>query len=306
MNNKYGEYIWNDGEYVKWDDANIHIMSHVIHYGSSVFEGIRCYDTNNGPAVFRLKDHIQRMHDSAKIYRMDLKWSVDELCKASLDTIRKNKLGACYIRPVVFRGFGAFGVNPLQNPLQTYIATWEWGKYLGPEALEKGVDVCVSTWTRIGPNTLPALSKAGSNYLNAQLIKMEAIANGYIEGVALDSNGYVSEGSGENIFIIRDGEIFTPPLSSSILPGLTRNSVLHICEDLNLKVTQRMVPREMLYISDEVFFTGTAAEITPIRSIDKIQIGSGKRGTITEKIQKEFFKIFTGERKVPEDWLTKI
>ena len=306
MNNKYGEYIWNDGEYVKWNDANIHIMSHVIHYGSSVFEGIRCYDTNNGPAVFRLKDHIQRMHDSAKIYRMDLKWSVDELCKASLDTIRKNKLGACYIRPVVFRGFGAFGVNPLQNPLQTYIATWEWGKYLGPEALEKGVDVCVSTWTRIGPNTLPALAKAGANYMNAQLIKMEAIANGYIEGIALDTNGYVSEGSGENIFIIRNGEIFTPPLSSSILPGLTRDSVLHICKDLNLKVTQRMVPREMLYIADEVFFTGTAAEITPIRSIDKIQIGSGKRGAITENIQKEFFKIFTGECKVPEDWLTKI
>ena len=306
MNNKYSEYIWNDGEFVKWDDANIHIMSHVIHYGSSVFEGIRCYDTNNGPAVFRLKDHIQRMHDSAKIYRMDLKWSVDELCTASLDTIRKNKFGACYIRPVVFRGFGAFGVNPLQNPLQTYIATWEWGKYLGPEALEKGVDVCVSTWTRIAPNTLPALAKAGANYMNAQLIKMEAIANGYIEGIALDTNGYVSEGSGENIFIIRNGEIFTPPLSSSILPGLTRDSVLHICKDLNLKVTQRMVPREMLYIADEVFFTGTAAEITPIRSIDKIQIGSGKRGAITENIQKEFFKIFTGECKVPEDWLTPI
>jgi branched-chain amino acid aminotransferase len=281
-------------------------MSHVIHYGSSVFEGIRCYETNNGPAVFRLKDHIQRMLDSAKIYRMGLKWSVDELCTASLDTIKKNKFGACYIRPVAFRGFGAFGVNPLQNPLQTYIATWEWGQYLGPEALEKGVDVCVSTWTRIAPNTMPALAKAGANYMNAQLIKMEAIANGFVEGIALDSNGYVSEGSGENIFIIRNGEIFTPPLSSSILPGLTRDTVLHICKDLKLKVTQRMVPREMLYIADEVFFTGTAAEITPIRSIDKIQIGSGKRGTITKKIQREFFKIFTGERSVPEDWLTPV
>jgi branched-chain amino acid aminotransferase len=306
MDSKFGEFIWKDNEYIKWEDANIHVMSHVIHYGSSVFEGIRSYQTNNGPAVFRLKDHIQRLHDSAKIYRMNLKWNVEELCDACLDTIRKNKLGACYIRPVVFRGFGPFGVNPLENPLLTYIATWEWGAYLGPEALEQGVDVCVSSWNRAAANTFPALAKAGANYMNSQLIKMEALLNGFAEGIALDSNGYVSEGSGENIFIIRNGEIFTPPLSSSILPGLTRNTVLHICNDLNIKVTERMVPREMLYIADEVFFTGTAAEITPIRSIDKIQIGLGKRGMITEKIQREFFKIFTGERKVPEDWLTKI
>jgi branched-chain amino acid aminotransferase len=306
MDTKYGEYIWKDNEFVKWEDAQIHIMAHVVHYGSSVFEGIRSYQTNAGPAVFRLKDHIQRLHDSAKIYRMDLKWTVDELIEACLNTVRKNKLGACYIRPVVFRGFGTFGVNPMQNPLLTYIATWEWGKYLGPEALEKGVDVCVSTWTRMAPNTFPALAKAGANYMNAQLIKMEAIVNNYVEGIALDTNGYVSEGSGENIFVIRNGELFTPPLSSSILPGLTRDSVLHICDELNLKVTQGMIPREMLYIADEVFFTGTAAEITPIRSIDKIEIGSGKRGPITENIQKEFFKIFTGERAVPEDWLTPI
>ncbi len=306
MDTKLGEFIWNDGEYVKWEDAKVHIMSHVIHYGSSVFEGIRSYDTNNGPAVFRLEDHIKRLHDSAKIYRMDIKWSVDELCQACLETVRKNNFGACYIRPVVFRGYGTFGVNPLQSPLQTYIATWEWGKYLGPEALEQGVDVCVSTWSRMAANTLPALAKAAGNYMNAQLIKMEAITNGYTEGIALDTNGYVSEGSGENIFIIRNGELFTPPLSSSILPGLTRDCVLRICQDLGLKVSQRMVPREMLYIADEVFFTGTAAEITPIRSIDKIQIGSGHRGPITEKIQSEFFKIFTGEREVPQNWLTQI
>jgi len=306
MDTKIGEFIWKDGEYVNWADAQIHIMSHVVHYGSSVFEGIRSYKTNKGPAIFRLKDHIKRLHDSAKIYRMDIKWSVDELCDACLDTIRKNNLGACYIRPVVFRGFGPFGVNPLQNPVLTYIATWEWGKYLGPEALEQGVDVCVSTWNRMAPNTVPALAKAGANYMNAQLIKMEAVLNGYVEGIALDTSGYVSEGSGENIFVIRNGALFTPPLSSSILPGLTRDCVLHICEDLQLSVTQRMIPREMLYVADEVFFTGTAAEITPIRSIDKIEIGSGKRGPITEKIQSEFFNIFNGERDVPEDWLTSI
>jgi branched-chain amino acid aminotransferase len=306
MDSKFGEFIWKDGEYVKWEDAQIHIMSHVVHYGSSVFEGIRSYSTQNGPAVFRLKDHIQRLHDSAKIYRMELKWTVDELCTACIETIRKNELGACYVRPVVFRGFGTFGVNPLQNPLLTYIATWEWGAYLGPEALEQGVEVCVSSWNRMAPNTLPALAKAGANYMNSQLIKMEAVINGFSEGIALDDNGYVSEGSGENIFVIRNNEIITPPLSSSILPGLTRDTVLRICSDLGIKVTQSMIPREMLYIADEVFFTGTAAEITPIRSIDKIQIGAGKRGPVTEKIQKEFFKIFTGERTVPKDWLTPI
>jgi len=306
MSTKLGEYIWKDGEYVKWADAQIHIMSHVVHYGSSIFEGIRSYDTNIGPAIFRLKDHIKRMHDSTKIYRMDLKWSVDELCKACIATVQKNNLGACYIRPVTFRGFGTFGVNPLENPLETYVATWEWGKYLGPEALEQGVDVCVSTWNRMAPNTFPALSKSGANYMNSQLIKMEALLNHYAEGIALDIHGYVSEGSGENIFIIRDGEIFTPPVGASILPGLTRNTVLHICNDLGIKVTERMIPREMLYIADEIFFTGTAAEITPIRSIDKIQIGDGKRGNLTQKIQDTFFNIFNGKYNCPDEWLTPV
>jgi len=281
-------------------------MSHVVHYGSSVFDGIRTYETFKGPAAYRLMDHIKRLKDSAQIYRMDVSWTIDELVDACIKTVQKNKFRECYIRPVVFRGYGSFGVNPFNNPLETYIATWEWGKYLGDDALENGVDVCFSSWKRLAPDTLPSLAKSGANYMNSQLIKMEAIVNGYTEGIALDNNGYISEGSGENIFVVRKNVLFTPPVSSSILPGLTRNTVIHICDDLGYEVRQVMIPRETLYISDEAFFTGTAAEITPIRTVDKIKIGSGKRGPITEKIQKEFFSIFTGERKVPEDWLTPV
>lgn len=302
----YGEHVWHNGEYLKWNEANIHIMSHVVHYGSSVFEGIRAYDTHLGPAIYRLNDHIRRLYDSAKIYRMDVPWTVDEICHACVDTINKNSFGACYIRPVVFRGFGSFGVNPFENPIETYIATWEWGAYLGSDALENGVDVCFSSWNRIAPNTLPALAKAGANYMNSQLIKMEAILNGYSEGIALDHSGYISEGSGENIFIIKNDTIMTPPLSSSILPGLTRNTVVYILNDLGYTVKEVMIPKEMLYVADEAFFTGTAAEITPIRSVDKITIGAGNRGEITEKVQSEFFNIFKGKRKVPESWLTPI
>jgi branched-chain amino acid aminotransferase len=306
MADRLGTYIWHDGKFIKWEEANIHVMSHVVHYGSSVFDGIRVYDTHLGPAVFRLKDHILRLIESANIYRMDINWNVDQLCKACVDTVKKNDFGACYIRPVIFRGFGAFGVNPFNNPLLTYIATWEWGAYLGAEALEKGVDVCFSTWNRLAPNTLPTLAKCAANYMNSQLIKMEAMINGYDEGIALDNYGCVSEGSGENIFVVRNGEISTPPLSSSILPGITRNSVIKICNNLGYNVKEIMIPREMLYIADEVFFTGTAAEITPIRSIDKIKIGKGKRGQLTEKIQNEFFAIFKGTTKVPSSWLTPI
>jgi branched-chain amino acid aminotransferase len=306
MSDKYGAHIWHNGKFIDWEEAHIHIMSHVIHYGSSVFEGIRVYDTHLGPAVFRLRDHITRLKDSATIYRMDVNWDVDKLCRACVDTVKKNELGACYIRPVVFRGYGPFGVNPFDNPLETYIATWVWGAYLGSEALEQGVDVCFSSWMRMAPNTLPALAKAAANYMNSQLIKMEAIVNGYAEGIALDSNGYISEGSGENIFIIREGEILTPPLSASILPGVTRDTVIYICKKLGYEVKEVNIPREHIYRSDEVFFTGTAAEVTPIRSVDKINIGSGKRGPFTAKIQEQFFKIFKGETKVPEDWLTPI
>lgn len=306
MKVKHGEYIWYNTEYIAWDDARVHVMSHVIHYGSSVFEGIRAYQTDRGPAVFRLKDHMRRLKDSAKIYRMDIKWSVDEMCQAALDTIRRNKMGACYIRPVVFRGFGTFGVDPLPNPVETYIVIWEWGKYLGPEALENGVDVCFSSWNRMAPNTFPAMAKTGANYMNSQLIKMEAIANGYTEGIALDSNGFISEGSGENIFLVRDSKILTPPVSSSILPGITRNTVIHLLRDLGYEVIESAIPREAAYIADEVFFSGTAAEVTPIRTIDKLQIGSGKRGPVTQKVQREFFAIFEGKRKIPEDWLSPI
>ncbi len=302
----FGKYIWHNGEFIKWEDANIHIMSHVIHYGSSVFEGIRVYDTHIGPAVYRLNGHIQRLYDSVKIYRMDVSWTVDEISQACIETVKKNEFGACYIRPVVIRGFGPFGVNPFDNPIETYIAIWEWGAYLGSGALENGVDVCFSTWGRIAPNTLPALAKTGANYMNSQLIKMEAIVNGYSEGIALDNQGFISEGSGENIFVIKNGSVMTPPLSSSILPGLTRDSVIYLLKELGYEVKEVMIPRETLFVADEAFFTGTAAEITPIRSVDKIQIGSGKRGKITEQVQNAFFNIFKGKTKVPEDWLSPI
>lgn len=302
----FGKYIWHKGEFIKWEDANIHIMSHVIHYGSSVFEGIRVYDTHIGPAVYRLNGHIQRLYDSTKIYRMDVSWTVDEISQACIETVNKNEFGACYIRPVVIRGFGPFGVNPFDNPIETYIAIWEWGAYLGSDALENGVDVCFSTWGRIAPNTLPALAKTGANYMNSQLIKMEAIVNGYSEGIALDNQGFISEGSGENIFVIKNGNVMTPPLSSSILPGLTRDTVIYLLKELGYEVKEVMIPRETLFVADEAFFTGTAAEITPIRSVDKIQIGSGKRGKITEQVQNAFFNIFKGKTKIPEDWLSPI
>jgi len=306
MAEKIGQKVWKDGTFIDWDDANIHIMSHVIHYGTSVFEGIRCYKTDNGPAVFRLRDHMQRLLNSARIYRMEPDYTVDELCDAVLETIRINKLEECYIRPVVFRGFGKFGVNPLNNPIRTYIAVWEWGKYLGPEALESGVDVCVSSWNRIAPNTLPAMAKAGANYMNSQLIKMEAIVNGFTEGIALDRQGFIAEGSGENIFLVKGKTVFTPELSSAVLPGITRSTVIELISRMGLSLAREALPRESLYIADEVFFTGTAAEITPVRSVDKIKVGSGSRGPITKKLQDMFFDLFKGRVDVPEGWLTKV
>jgi branched-chain amino acid aminotransferase len=299
--------IWHNGAFINWNDAKIHVLSHVTSYGSSVFEGIRCYSTANGPAVFRGADHMRRLKDSAKIYRIDLAYSIEELCDAVLEVIRVNEMDACYVRPLVLRGYGNVGVLPTKdNPTETYIACWEWGKYLGPEALAQGVDVCVSSWTRIAPNTLPALSKAGANYMNSQLIRMEANINGYAEGIALDSAGYVSEGSGENIFVVRDGKIHTPPLAASVLPGITRDSVLQLAASLDIPVIESLVPREMLYIADEVFFTGTAAEITPIRSVDRIAVGSGERGPITARLQREFFKIVEGGGPDRFGWLTPV
>jgi branched-chain amino acid aminotransferase len=299
------EKIWRNGKFIAWDDARVHVLSHVIHYGSSVFEGIRCYETATGPAIFRLREHVRRLADSAKIYRMDkLAYSQEELAGAMVELVRVNNMKSCYIRPVVFRGYGDVGVNGINNPVEVYMACWEWGKYLGDEALASGVDVCVSSWTRIAPNTLPALAKAGANYMNSQLIKMEAVTNGYTEGIALDSSGTVSEGSGENLFVVRDGTLITPPLAASVLPGITRDTILRLAKDLGIPVEHQSIPREMLYIADELFFSGTAAEITPIRSVDRITIGAGKRGPITEALQREFFAIVNGAKADRHNWLT--
>jgi branched-chain amino acid aminotransferase len=297
--------IWRNGEFIGWNDAQVHVMTHALHYGSSVFEGIRCYETAKGSAVFRLNEHIRRMFDSSKIYRMEpLGFSHAQLAQACLDVVTENCLSACYIRPVAFRGYGDVGVLALNNPIEVYIACWKWGQYLGAEALEQGVDVCISSWTRIAPNTLPAMAKVAANYMNSQLIKMEATLNGYSEGIALDASGYVSEGSGENVFLIRDGQLYTPPLGTSALPGITRDSVIKIATDLGYSVKEQVIPREWLYIADELFFTGTAAEVTPIRSVDKIQIGIGKRGPITENIQSEYLGIIEGRKEDRHGWLT--
>ena len=299
--------IWHNGEFIDWDDAQVHVLTHALHYGTSVFEGIRCYDTKNGPALFRLPEHVRRMFDSAKIYRMeDLGFSREEFAQACKDVTQINGLSSCYIRPVVFRGFGDVGVRSLSNPIECYIACWEWGRYLGAEALEEGVDVCVSSWTRIAPNTLPAIAKVAANYMNSQLILMEANQHGYTEGIALDTAGYVSEGSGENIFLIRDGVIYTPPLGTSVLPGITRDCIIQIARDLNYPLREQAIPREWLYIADELFFTGTAAEVTPIRSVDRINVASGRRGPITEHIQAEFLGITSGAKEDRHGWLSTL
>ncbi len=295
--------IWHNGKLIDWNDAQIHVMSHTVHYASSLFEGIRCYSTANGPAVFRLREHIERLHDSCRIYRMPLAFTVDQLVAACQEVVRVNGFKECYLRPVAFRGYGPFGVSPLNNPVEVYIASWVWGKYLGQEAIEDGVDVCVASWARMHNNTLPPTAKSAANYMNSQLIKMEALANGYVEGIALDTEGNVSEGSGENIFLVRNGVLSTPPLASAVLPGITRNSVMQIARNLGIEVIEQVIPRAALYIADEVFFTGTAAEITPIRSIDRIPIGSGRRGPITAQLQKEFFSITSGEKEAPGNWL---
>ena len=301
------EKIWHNGRLIPWDEARIHVLSHVTSYGSSVFEGIRCYETSShGPAIFRLKEHMRRLVDSAKIYRMDVPFGAKELAAAHCEVVAANGLNSCYLRPIVFRGYGDVGVLPFNNPVEVYIACWEWGKYLGEAALAQGVDVCVSSWTRIAPNTLPALAKAGANYMNSQLIRMEAEINGYQEGIALDVNGLVSEGSGENVFVVRDGKIITPPLGASVLPGITRQSIIELAGALNIPISEAPVPRELLYIADEVFFTGTAAEVTPIRSVDRILVGKGQRGPVTEQLQREFFAIVEGTKEDRFGWLTPV
>ena len=307
---KISPKVWKNGELIEWDDARLHVMSHVVNYGSSVFEGIRCYETAKGPAVFRLAEHMQRLVNSAKIYRMDSGYDRETLCEATVNLIRESALEHCYIRPVILRGLDeskpSFGVNPFPTPVDTYIAAWQWGKYLGEEALETGIDVCVSSWTRITSNSLPAMAKAGANYMNSQLIKMEALLGGYSEGIALDDRGMVSEGSGENIFLVNNGKLITPPLGASVLPGITRDSVIQIARGMGIEVVETSVQRSALYLADEVFLTGTAAEITPIRSIDKITVGAGRRGEMTATLQDEFFKVILAEKPAPngDRWLT--
>ncbi|MBK9944746.1 MAG: branched-chain amino acid transaminase [Kouleothrix sp.] len=297
------KYIWFNGELVPWERATVHVMTHALHYGSSVFEGIRCYSTPKGPAIFRLGLHTRRLFDSAKIYRMELPFSAEQINQACKAVVRENGLQSAYLRPLVWRGYGELGVFPLKNPVEVMIAAVEWGTYLGADALENGVDVAVSSWSRVAPNTLPAMAKAGGNYLSSQLIVMEAVRHGHAEGIALDVNGNLSEGSGENLFVIRDGVIYTPPVTAALLPGITRASVITLARTLGYEVREQNLPREVLYLADEVFFTGTAAEVSPIRSIDGITIGAGKRGPITTAIQNAFFGLFNGATEDRWGWL---
>ena len=300
------EKIWINGELINWDDAKIHILSHVIHYGSGLFEGARCYKTPKGPAIFRLQEHTHRLFNSCKIYRIEIPYTEEEINKATIDLINLNKIDECYIRPIVYRGYDTLGVDPTGVPIDVAIAVWPWGKYLGPEALEKGVSVCVSSWRRNAPGTMPDMAKATANYMNSQLIKLEAKNHGYVEGIALDVYGHVSEGSGENIFLVRDGALVTPPFGASILPGITRNTIIRLGQDMGLKVIEENIPREALYIADEVFFTGSAAEVTPISYIDGIKIGEGKRGPVTEKLQNAYFSIFREGFEDKYNWLTYV
>ena len=298
--------IWFDGKIIDWQNATIHVLSHVVHYGSSVFEGLRCYNTRQGSAIFRLKEHIKRLFNSAKIYRMPIPFSPGELEQACIDIVKANHLKEAYLRPIALRGYKTLGVDPKDSPIHVAIAALVWGKYLGDEAINVGVDVRVSSWNRLPSNTMPALAKAAGNYMNSQLIKMEAVMDGYSEGIALNPDGYVSEGSGENIFMVRDGKLYTPPLAASILPGITRDSVFKIANELGYEVIEEMIPRSLLYLADELFFTGSAAEVSPIKSVDHIPVGEGKRGPITEKIQKHFFGILSGEIEDKYGWLTYI
>jgi branched-chain amino acid aminotransferase len=302
---KKTDKIWHNGKLINWEDATLHVLSHVIHYGSSVFEGVRCYAQPKGPAIFRAQEHMQRLINSAKIYRMEVPYSREDLAAAMVELVRVNGVSPCYIRPIVLRGYGHLGVNPMESPVEVYIANYEWGRYLGHGG-DEGVDVCVSSWNRLAPNTMPAMSKAGANYMNSQLIKMEALLNGYAEGIALDVNGYVSEGSGENVFLVYQGSLYTPPLANSVLPGITRDTVVQLAKEMGVTVVEQMIPREMLYVADEVFFSGTAAEITPIRSVDKIPVAKGTVGPITKALHREFFNIVNGAVPDRFHWLTPV
>ncbi len=300
------DWIWKDGEYVQWHDAKVHLLATAVQFGTSVFEGIRAYETSNGPAIFRLGAHIDRLVDSATIYRMLPNYTAQEIADVCVDIVKKNDLQNCYIRPMIIRGYGTPGLNPTLSPIETYIAAWGWGTYLGTEALEAGVDVCVSSWQRMAPNTFPARAKAGGHYVNAQLMKMEAVQNGYVDAIALGPGGLVSEGSGMNLFLVDEGKVISPVLDGTSLVGITRGAIVHMAQDLGYEVVERPVPREELYTVDELFFTGTAAEVTPVRSVDRIEIGDGKAGPITLDIQRRFLETVRGENDDPHGFLTYV
>lgn len=300
------QWIWRDGHFIPWADATVHVLSHSMQFGSSAFEGIRCYSTPKGPAIFRLREHLERLLHSCKIYRMEVPYSIDQLVEASRDLIARNGVESCYLRPMVVRGYGTAGMVPIGAPIEVYLPCWPWGAYLGDEALEKGVDACISSWHRVQPNTIPAMAKIAGNYLSGQLIKMEALANGYAEGIALSPSGMVSEGSGQNVFMVSNGTIITTPLDGSILGGITRATIMQLAADAGIPVRELHIPREMLYMADEVFFTGTAAELTPVRSIDRITIGAGSVGPITKQLQQQYLGIAKGEIQDRHGWLTYV
>jgi branched-chain amino acid aminotransferase len=300
------DWIWRDGEFIRWQDATIHVLAHSLQFGSSAFEGIRCYPTPRGSAIFRLEDHLQRLLDSCRMYRMDVKYSIDELVAANCELVERNNVEGCYLRPMVLRGYGASGMVPIDSPVEVYLPCWPWGAYLGEGALENGVDACVTSWARFQPNTVPAMAKIAGNYLSGQLIKMEALRNGYAEGIALGPDGMLSEGSGQNLFLVSKGTVYTPTVNGSILHGITRTSIIQIAQDLGIPVREMDMPREMLHIADEVFLCGTASEVTPVRSVDKIQVGAGKRGPITTQIQQRFLDIVHGRVEDTHGWLTYV
>ncbi len=300
------EWIWRDGSLVKWQDATVHVLAHSVQFGSAVFEGIRCYATPKGPAIFRLREHLKRMLNSCKIYRMDPPWTIDQLVEAHREVVRKNGIAQCYIRPMVLRGYGAAGMVPFDSPIETFVPCWPWGAYLGDEALEKGVDACVSTWNRVAPNTIPAAAKIAGNYLSGQLVKMEALRNGFDEAIALGPDGMLSEGSGQNVFVVDGGELYTPPLDGTLLPGITRDTVINIAKDEGLTVHVQPLTRETLYTSEECFVCGTASEVTPIRSVDRLPVGDGKVGPVTRRIQQRYLDIVYGRIPDTHGWLTYV
>jgi branched-chain amino acid aminotransferase len=300
------DWIWRDGEFIAWQDANVHVLSHSMQFGSSAFEGIRCYDTPRGPAIFRLEDHLQRLLNSCKIYRMEVPYTVDELVAANCELVEKNGLSACYLRPMVIRGYGAAGMVPFDSPVEVFLPCWPWGSYLGDHAMENGADACVSSWARMAPNTTPSMAKIAGNYLGGQLIKMEALANGYDEGIALGPDGLISEGSGQNVFVVQKGVIFTSSSNGTLLPGITRDSIITLARDAGLDVREGPLQREMLYTADEIFLTGTASEVTPVRSVDKIKVGIGRTGEVTKLLQRSFLDIAQGKAEDKYHWLCHV